>query len=156
MSGISKKNIETIFEKIDENFVSMRYSEKKQVLSELEKKGKTFDGEEVSDFIAIEIAFDKVKYYAARIYSEGKAKSTLAGLKRCLDAVEWGIYETRNLQKDERQISMLKDLITHLEIALNLDVSFHTSLMNIYQQCLEKQGNVYFSDIQHKYESRGR
>ena len=59
MSGISKKNIETIFEKIDENFVSMRYSEKKQVLSELEKKGKTVDGEEGSDFIAIEIAIQE-------------------------------------------------------------------------------------------------
>ena len=156
MAVVNKKNIEAIFNKIDEEFALMVYSEKKQVLSELEKQAKTFNGEEVSDLEAIEIAFEKIKYYVARIYSEGKAKSTLANLKRCMDAVENEIAHTKNLINNERQVCMLKDFLTHLEITLNLDVSFHTSLLNVYEQCLEKKENVYFSDIQYKYQRRGR
>ena len=47
-------------------------------------------------------------------------------------------------------IKMLKELITHLEIALNLDISFHTSLNTIYADCLQKE-RVYFSDVVTKY-----
>ena len=155
MSGVSKKNIEAIFDKVDKDFYQKDYYQKKKILKDLERKAKTFDGEEASDFI--ELAFDKVKYYVARIYSEGKAKSTLANLKKCIDAVEWEIDEVRNSSKSERKISMLKELLTYLEITLNLDVSFHTSLMDIYEQCVEvQQDTLHFNDIRYKYGSRGR
>ena len=45
---------------------------------------------------------------------------------------------------------LLKELITHTEIALNLDISFHTSLENIYRYSLEKE-RVYFQDVVSKY-----
>ena len=129
--------------------------EKRFVLRKLEKKAKIFDGEQVSDFTAIEIAFEKIKYFFARVYSEGKAKSTLSSLKKCMDIVEKEINHSKNYINNERQIAMLKDIIAYIELSLNLDVSFHTSLMNLYECCLEKE-KVTMNDIEYKYWGRGR
>jgi hypothetical protein len=151
MSSITKKDVESVFEKIYEDFASMNYSQKLEILKMLEKKANTFDEIEVESSLAIAIAFEKIKYYFARIYSEGKAKSTLVNLKRSIDSIDNHIFYYTNYDGNEDYAQIIKELITHLQISMHLDVSFHTTLISIYEQCLEKE-NVYLKDIQEKYQ----
>ena len=155
MSKVNKKNIEKIFYKIEENFNELEYREQLEVLMNMEKKATMYNGEDMSDMKAIEIAFDKVKYHFARIYSEGKAKSTLVNLKNYIDLVESGCryIKTTNYWQQERAMLVIRDLITYLEINLNLDISFYTSLLNLYHECLEKD-NLSFNNVAQYSERR--
>lgn len=145
MARVTKKNIEIIFDKIYENFTEFDYGLKREMLQYIENKSKVYNGENMSDKKAIEIAFEKIKYHFARIYAEGKSKKTLVNLKRYIDYVEQG-YEYIGQEYNQRETVIFKDLITYLEISLNLDVSFPTSLLNIYEYCKEKD-NLSFGRI---------
>lgn len=150
MAGISKKDIEKIFSQIDQNFEYVNEEERLYVLRKLEKKANTYNGDLVSEEQAINIAFEKIRYNVARIYSEGKSITTLVGIKKYITAIDNTLNFINNLQRNEKEIKMLKELITHIEIALNLDISFHTSLNTIYADCLQKE-RVYFNDVVTKY-----
>lgn len=150
MAGITRRDVEKIFSEIEDNFVKINSEERMYILRKLEKKANTYDGELVSEEKALKISFERIKYNVSRLYAEGKAISTLVVAKKYLDSIEECFKYISNLQKNEKEIAMLKELITHTEIALNLDISFHTSLENIYRYSLEKD-RVYFNDIIAKY-----
>lgn len=150
MSGITRRDIEKIYSKIGDELEYMDSKERAYVLRQIEKKANSYNGDVVSDEKALQIAYDKLKYNVARIYGEGKSLSTLVGVTKYLEAIDDTLNYICNLQKNEKEVMMLKDLITYLEISLRLDVSFHTSLENIYRDCMQKE-RVYFNDIQNKY-----
>ena len=148
MSKVNRKNIEIIFEKINEKFEELDYSEKKELLECMERKTKVYKGENISDIKAMKIALEKVKYHFSRIYSEGKAKSTLMNLRSCIDFVEanYGFVEQFKDDEVRYECAVIKEQITYLEIALGIDVTFYTSLMNIYQDSLEKK-SLSFNNV---------
>ena len=150
MAGITRYDVERVYSKIREGFIELDGEERMFVLRKLERKANTYNGELISEEMALHFAFEKIKYNVARIYAEGKAISTLAVAKKYLDTMESCLEYISNVQKNEREILLLKELITHTEIALNLDISFHTSLENIYRYSLEKE-RVYFQDVVSKY-----
>jgi len=152
MAKVNKRSIEVIFNKVYENFDELSYYEQIELLNDLEKKANLYEGEEIDEYKVIEMAFERVKYCFARIYSEGKAKSTLVNLKKNIDFLE-EVMDKENIYYLDTRFNMIKELITHLEITLNLDVSFHMSLLDIYQRCLEKD-NVTFNDL--KFPPQGR
>ena len=86
MAKVNKKYIESIFNKIHEDFNRLDYSQRNELLKSMEKKAKIFNGKGISDVEAIGISFEKIKYHFARIYGEGKAKSTLVNLKKSIDS----------------------------------------------------------------------
>lgn len=155
MARVNRKNIEKIFGKIFEDSRQINREEIEIILKKIEKKNKRYDGEEVSDVKAIEIAFEKIKYNFSRIYGEGKAKSTLVNLEKCINFIEYEIENIKRFNQEEGNINIMKDLITHLEIALNLDVTFYTSLLCIYHYCLEKE-NLSFNNTRFSSERRNR
>ena len=150
MSGITRRDIEKVYSKIGEELEYMDSQERFHILRQIEKKANSYNGDVVSDEKALQISYEKLKYNVARIYGEGKALSTLVGITKYLEAIDDTLNYICNLQKNEKEVMMLKDLITYLEISLRLDVSFHTSLENIYRDCMQKE-RVYFNDIQNKY-----
>lgn len=146
MAKVNKKYIESIFNKIHKNFNQFDYSQKNKILKSIEKKAKILNGKNISDVEAIAISFEKIKYHFARIYGEGKAKSTLVNLKKSIDFIEYGYSCIKSFKDEEkeRELEVIKDLITFVEISLNMDISFYTSLLNLYQVSLEKD-NLSFN-----------
>lgn len=135
---INSKNIEKIFEKIDEKFQNIEYSEKISILGKLENKANIYNDEEVSQISKINIAFDNIKYHFSRVYCEGKSSRSLKTIQRHIDELE---YEINNFQnyRDEQLYKMIKYHITCLQIMLNLELNFYTSLIDLYEECLNKE-----------------
>lgn len=155
MARVNRKTIEKIFFKIDENFLEKEYSDQLEYLQDYEMWATHYNKEGASQITSINVSFGKIKYYVARLYSEGKNKRTLIVLKRHLDDLEDKILYLTNYKGDETFINMIKDSLTYFEIGLGLDISFYTSLTNLYEVSLEKK-TVCYKDIQNRYERSGR
>ena len=146
MARVNKKRIDEIFGKIYGNFNELDFSQKRELLMHLERKAMLYNGKEISEVKAVGIALEKIKYHFARIYSEGKSVSTLITLKKYIDFVDNEYKELQKYRQGNSGLERIKELITYLEIRLNLDVSFYGSLFNIYEECLYNR-NLSFDYI---------
>ena len=154
MPRVNTKTIEKIFNKIDEKFFLLEQEQKITELYKLERKANCYDNESYSNYSSMKCAYEKIEYYIARVYCEGKSKRTLNAVKRNMENLEHKIECLQRYGDDQRLAAMIKDTITFFEISLNLDISFYTSLYNLYQDSLEGK-NLRLSDIERKYDRGG-
>lgn len=147
---VNKDNIEKIFDKckLDNENEDLVYS-----LYCNERKNKTINNEIISDEYAIRMAMKKIKFHLDMFDAENYSKSVLLVKNSYLKTLEKEIRELRDNYKDERRISLIKDCITYVEMSLNLDITFYTSLLNLYEYSLEKK-NITMTDIKNRYNGR--
>ena len=99
------------------------------------------------------MAMKKIKFHLDMFDAENYSKSVLLVKNSYLKTLEKEIRELRDNYKDERKISLIKDCITYVEMSLNLDITFYTSLLNLYECSLEKK-NITMTDIKNRYNGR--
>ncbi len=147
---VNKDNIEKIFDKckLDNENEDLVYS-----LYYNERKNKTINNEIIPDEYAIRMAMKKIKFHLDMFDAENYSKSVLLVKNSYLKTLEKEIRELRDNYKDERKISLIKDCITYVEMSLNLDITFYTSLLNLYECSLEKK-NITMTDIKNRYNGR--
>lgn len=147
---VNKDNIEKIFDKckLDNEKEDLVYS-----LYYNERKNKTINNEIIPDEYAIRMAMKKIKFHLDMFDAENYSKSVLLVKNSYLKTLEKVIRELGDNYKDERRISLIKDCITYVEMSLNLDITFYTSLLNLYECSLEKK-NITMTDIKNRYNGR--
>ena len=155
MFVINKNSIEKIFEKIDgaisEPDIDYIYDE----LFSLEMKNKVYNNEMISDEIAINYAMRKIKYHLSRFSSEKYSKNVVAIFNRYMRALEQDYSLLEKCVNKEKQIALLKDCITFVELSMDLDITFYTSLFNLYKYCIDNETKrLSLLDIQRRYQGR--
>ncbi len=147
---VNRDNIEKIFDKckLDNGQEDLKY-----YLYYNERKNKTINNELVSDVYAIRMAMGKIKFHLDMFDVENYSKSVLLVKNNYLKSLEREIRELGDNYKDERKISLIKDCITYVEMSLNLDITFYTSLLNLYE-CSFKKKNITMTDIKNRYNGR--
>lgn len=150
MAVVNKKNIERIFDKLSVEIYKLPKSERREAIRSLEEKKRTYGGEKVSEYQAVALAIEKLEYSMARIYGEGKAKSTLVTLNKAMSIIKGEFERISNYKENEYQMEMIKEFITYVEIYIDMEVSFYRSLVNLYEY-FETQDKVNFRTIETKY-----
>lgn len=137
MAVVNKKNIEKILMNIDEEFSEYSYGQKLEILAFLEKKNRVYNGERLSELTLMMMAIEKIEYDFARIYCEGKAKSTITRLNKLINEVKMRTEALPN--HIEKGDETLKNLITYIQITMNMDITFYRSLLNLYNMCSQNE-----------------
>lgn len=119
----------------------------------LEEKNKIINGEKITDIYAIRLALERIKFHLDRFDTEKYAKSVILMKNNCLRDLEKEIKNLRDNYNDERQISLIKDLITYIEMSFDMDITFYTSLLNL-GICAEGKNKVNVTDIKKHYRGR--
>lgn len=139
MAVVNRKNIEKIFMSIDENFSTYSYGQKLEFLYHLERENSFYNGERLSESELLMMAIEKIEYDFARIYCEGKAKSTITRLNKLIKEIKMEAEDQSNYLEKGKCDEIIKDLITYVQISMNLDITFYKSLLNLYKMCLENE-----------------
>ena len=132
---ISKAKIEKMRDKISPELKERDGEFIEWYLRNLEEKNRIYDDEEISELELVERALSRIDYYVSRVYVEGKAKSTIITIKKCLDLIKSEFKMSFNYNYNQRYVDLIKDCITYMEIGLNLDISFYSSLIYLYKTC---------------------
>ena len=119
----------------------------------LEEKNKIINGEKITDIYAIRLALERIKFHLDMFDTEKYAKSVILMKNNCLRDLEKEIKNLRDNYNDERKISLIKDLITYIEMSFDMDITFYTSLLNL-GICAEGKNKVNVTDIKKHYRGR--
>lgn len=116
----------------------------------LEEKNKIINGEKITDIYAIRLASERIKFHLDRFDAEKYAKSVILMKNSCMKDLEKEIRNLKDNYRDERQISLIKDLITYIEMSFDMDITFYTSLLNLGEYADDKN-KVNLTDIKKHY-----
>lgn len=155
MRSITKKKIENLLLKVDENFFERDYIHQKAILDIYERRANVYNGERVDEITAIKMAFERLKYEFNRVYIEGKHKRTITTIGKHMKYMEYTINHLEYYGDFYDYKRAAKEAITYMQIILNVDVSFHTLLMDLYEICNENE-KINFGDIENQNRRRRR
>lgn len=139
MAIVNRKNIEKILVDIDEQFDLYNYVQRMEVLHHLEREKSLYNGEPLSEYTLMKMAVEKIEYSFAMVYCEGKAKSTMTRLNKLIQEIKKEVEIQANYKNNGNYNEILKDLITYVQITMNLDITFYSSLLNLYKMCNQKE-----------------
>lgn len=144
MITISVKQIEKAFAEIDEDWKRLDPKEFAQRLLALEKSNRVFSGGKISQEALAKRAIMGLDYYLSRFANEEYDLDTVTYLKSKLDGVKLNLNKAGN---NELYLKVTKRQITYLQLALQLDMSYPTELIALYNAASVKKGSLAFEDL---------
>ena len=156
MAVVNRKNIEKMLCNIDEEFLTYGNERKLEILQNLERKNNLYNGERLSEYELMRMAIEKIEYDFAHIYCEGKAKSTITRLNKLIKEIKNEVEMKSNYKDEETYNEVLKDLITYVQIVMNLDITFSCSLLRLHKIHLEQEQEKQLSQTTIKCRRRSK
>lgn len=144
MITISAKQIEKTFTEIDDEWKKLDPKEFAQKLLVLEKSNRVFSGGKISQEALAKRAIMGLDYYLSRFANEEYDLETVSYLKSKLDGVKTNLVKANS---NDIYLKVTRRQLTYLQLALQLDISYPTELMALYNGALLKRGTLTFEDI---------
>ena len=144
MITVSAKQIEKSFNEIDEEWKRLDPKVLAQKLLALEKSNRVFAGGKITQEALARRAIMGLEYYLSRFANEEYDLNTINDLKTKLEGVKINLGKASS---NELYLKVTKRQLTFLQVSLQLDISYPTELMSLYNLAIMKKKPLSFEEI---------